>query len=398
MENPPLTQKRIQQLQRTLLAWFAENRRDLPWRREPTPYQVWVSEIMLQQTRVDVVRDYYLRWMKRLPTIEALAHAEESDVLLLWQGLGYYSRARRLLEGARFLVREKGGELPADPEELLSVPGIGPYSAGAIASIAHSRRAPLVDGNVIRVLTRLFGLGGDPAKSPLKQRLWELADTLVPEEEPGEFNQALMELGALVCTPKSPTCLICPWQKECRAHAQGEATRYPEKPAARAATEVTILVLIFQHRGRYALEQLSEDARWWAGLSTFPSLELTRETGGAPSAYWERASMRVSLGALGSAEEFESSLLSLLRVTGAEGARIERSRELPPLKHQVTRFKISLRPWIVELSGERPQWEGHAWVTARELHERALPAPHKKLASALLEEGTSPRSRPRASR
>ncbi len=166
------------------------------------PYRVWISEVMLQQTRVEVVRDYFERWMRALPTLRSLAAADEDQVLGLWQGLGYYSRARRLREGANFVVREMGGVLPAEPERLLQVPGVGPYSAGAIASIAFDREAPLVDGNVVRVVTRVFGLAGDPARAPLKRTFGTFAADFVQGRRPGDFNQALMELGATVCTPR----------------------------------------------------------------------------------------------------------------------------------------------------------------------------------------------------
>ena len=368
----------IRALRRSLGAWFAANRRPLPWRGSPTPYEVWVSEVMLQQTRVDVVEAYYSRWMARLPTIEALASAAEDDVLGLWQGLGYYSRARRLLAGARFVVREKAGLLPSDPLELLEVPGIGPYSAGAIASIAHQKRAPLVDGNVVRVLSRVFGLAGDPAKAPLKTELWRRAEALVPHERPGDFNQALMELGALVCTPKSPSCLVCPWRGRCVAFQAGEATRYPEKPKRRAPTAITGLVLIVRHRGAYALERLPHSARWWAGLDALPSVELGDATRGALSRFWaDRAGASATgLGLRPTRRALERLVLSLVPGGGAS--------VLPPLSHQVTRFKIELRPVLVELVGKRPNWPGHAWVRASDLRGRALPSPHRQLLSALL--------------
>ena len=189
-----------------LLGWYDRERRDLPWRRTRDPYAVWVSEVMLQQTRVATVVDYYTRFMHRFPSLQALAEAAEDDVLKIWQGLGYYRRARALLAGARAVVAKHAGRLPAEPARLRELPGVGPYTAGAIASIAFGVREPVVDGNVTRVLCRLYALAGDPERAPLPQRIRRLASELVPAKRPGDFNQALMELGATLCTPRAPDC------------------------------------------------------------------------------------------------------------------------------------------------------------------------------------------------
>src|SRR5688572_15426162 len=195
-DAPALDAGERDRLVRALTAWFVRSARDLPWRRTRDPYAVWVSEIMLQQTQVAIVIPYYQRWMRRFPTLLALARADEADVLHAWQGLGYYSRARSLLSGARAVVTEHAGAVPEDVAALIALPGIGPYTAGAIASIAHDRPAPMVDGNVTRVLCRLRAWRGDPSRAPLRARIWQLAADLVPERQPGRFNQALMELGA----------------------------------------------------------------------------------------------------------------------------------------------------------------------------------------------------------
>lgn len=380
---------RVVELRRALLGWFAENKRDLPWRRSASPYRVWVSEVMLQQTRVSVVEGYFARFMARFPTLEALAVAREEEVLGLWQGLGYYSRGRRLLEGARYVLREFGGQMPREPEELLKVPGIGPYSAGAIASIAHGVRAPLVDGNVIRVLTRVFGLAGDPQKKELQKKLWTLAGELVPADVPGEFNQALMELGALVCTPRSPTCLTCPWRKQCAAHAEGNPERYPEKLEKERSTEVTVLVLVLEHRAKLAFEALPASARWWAGLSALPSIELGDRTAGALSRGWAEHASTLESFTIDAAPSEPKLLAATKRILGSRGVASGDDTELrvlAPLRHQVTRFKITLLPVHVLLAGERPDLAGHVWVSRRELAEAALPAPHRKLVGALLAE------------
>ncbi|HWZ89432.1 MAG TPA: A/G-specific adenine glycosylase, partial [Polyangiaceae bacterium] len=209
MPRPPVKKKqaaahepRARAIGRDLLAWYTKHKRDLPWRKSLDPYAVWVSEMMLQQTQVATVIPYFERWMKRFPDVAALAGADESDVLHAWQGLGYYSRARNLRRAAAEMVSRHAGRVPEQVADLCALPGIGPYSAGAIASIAYGRAEPLVDGNVVRVLSRLFARRGDPTRAPLKTELWELARSLVralpPSGAPGDFNQALMELGATV--------------------------------------------------------------------------------------------------------------------------------------------------------------------------------------------------------
>ena len=215
---------------RTLVAWYRDEQRDLPWRRTRDPYAIWVSEIMLQQTRVAVVVPYWQRWMARFPTPAALAAAGLDDVLSAWSGLGYYGRARNLHRGAREVVARYGGRLPDTAGELRSLPGIGRYTAGAIASMAFDRREPLVDGNVARVLARLFAVEEDVKSAAGQKRLWQLAGELVPAEAPGDFNQALMELGATVCTPAAPRCQDCPLASGCRARLDGRQRELPRMP------------------------------------------------------------------------------------------------------------------------------------------------------------------------
>ena len=243
------------EIRRDLLSWYRKNRRALPWRESPSPYQVWVSEVMLQQTRVETVRDYYARWMASFPDVESLAQASDDQVLTIWQGLGYYSRARRLLTGAKYIVEELGGKLPKQTDLLQKIPGIGPYSAGAISSIAFGLPSPIVDGNVIRVLARLFALPGDRGRAPLKKKLWVLAAELVPKASAGDFNQALMELGALVCTPTAPACHACPLRTNCQAHNLGEVRRFPELKERSKPTELSMVVAVIRYRGRTAIEK-----------------------------------------------------------------------------------------------------------------------------------------------
>ena len=212
-----------------LLTWYQEHRADLPWRRDPNPYQVWLSEIMLQQTQVQAVIPYYERFIGAFPTIEALAAAPLDDVLKLWEGLGYYSRARNLHRAAKIVVSERGGELPSDVPALLALPGIGPYTAGAIASIAFGRSVPLLDGNVIRVFARLLDLDEDISQSATRDKLWRIADEWLPAGDAGEYNEALMELGQRVCRPQNPHCELCPIRSHCRAWSAGTQSQRPRR-------------------------------------------------------------------------------------------------------------------------------------------------------------------------
>ncbi len=217
---------------------FRKIQRDLPWRRTTDAYAIWVSEIMLQQTRVQTVIPYYERWLASFPTVNALADAELDDVLAHWAGLGYYSRARNLHKGAADVVARYDGRVPDTVKELRTIAGIGRYTAGAIASIAHGTRAPLVDGNVARVFARVFEIEDDIKSTAAAKRLWQLADELVPAEAPGDFNQGLMELGATICTPTKPSCLLCPLRSDCKAYASGRQHDLPVMPKRKRKHEL----------------------------------------------------------------------------------------------------------------------------------------------------------------
>ncbi|MGD0058919.1 MAG: A/G-specific adenine glycosylase [Verrucomicrobiia bacterium] len=209
--------------------WYRRHHRKLPWRSTRDPYRIWVSEIMLQQTRVETVRPYYARWLQAFPTIQSLARASDDRVLKLWEGLGYYSRARNLHRAAQAVVRERDGQLPHTVDGLCALPGIGRYTAGAIASIAFGERVPLVDGNVARVFARIFAIPASVKSPRTLQSLWTLAEDLLPDTDPGDFNQALMELGALVCTPAAPHCDTCPMRRVCAARARGLVEQLPNR-------------------------------------------------------------------------------------------------------------------------------------------------------------------------
>ncbi len=351
-----LSAEEIRVFNAPLLNWYKKNKRNLPWRGVPSAYAVWVSEVMLQQTRVEVVRDYFSRWLQKLPTLQSLAESSEDDVLHLWQGLGYYSRARRLRQGAKYVVEHFGGELPQDPTELLKVPGIGPYTAGAVSSIAFNQRAAVVDGNVIRVLTRYFALGGDPTSSLLAKKLWALAGELVPARSPGDFNQALMELGATVCTPRSPLCHSCPVRQNCKGLSQGTPTKYPELKQRAKPTERTFVVLLLRKQGKYAVVRLPADATWWAGLDGFPFEECD-------------------------ADDVEKVAHRLARQVYP--VEVRRIATLSPIRHTVTRYKLTFIPVVCEASGVHRSDSEVRWRTRKQFSELALPSVFGKVVRAL---------------
>ena len=272
-------------LQRDLLRWYARSKRDLPWRKTRDPYRIWISEAMLQQTRVETVLPYYRRFLARFPDVRALAAAEEEQVLAAWSGLGYYRRARSLRASARAVVERHGGSFPGEREALLELPGVGPYTAGAIASIAFGRREALVDGNVARVLSRLFALRGDPASAAGRGKLWSLARELVPARNPGDWNQALMELGALVCLPDEPACGRCPVADDCAALREGRAGSLPKRRRREPAIPIETVVLAARRGGRWLLER-RDGAGLMAGMWQMPTVEVS--AGRAPRLFAAR--------------------------------------------------------------------------------------------------------------
>ena len=255
-----------------LCGWYRAGHRDLPWRRSPTPYHVWVSEIMLQQTRVQAVLPYYERFMAALPTVQALAEAPEEQLMKLWEGLGYYSRARNLQKAARLVCTQYGGEMPRTREELLMLPGIGPYTAGAVASIAGGQVCPAVDGNVLRVMSRLFAREWDIKAPQTRRQAEQEIAAAMPHDRPGDCNQALMELGAMVCLPNgAPLCQSCPVRMLCAANARGLQQTLPRKtPKKPRPVEHRVVYLIWRD-GRIALRK-RPSAGLLAGLWEFPNL------------------------------------------------------------------------------------------------------------------------------
>jgi A/G-specific adenine glycosylase len=239
-----LTGRALASFRKQLLAWFQQFQRDLPWRRTKDPYGIWISEIMLQQTRVAAVIPYYERFLARFPDVRALAEAPQEEVLRLWSGLGYYSRARNLQKAAQQIVAQHGGEFPREEGAVLALPGIGPYTGAAILSIAFGTKRAVLDGNVARVLARLGAIRGDLRESQRWQSLQKTAGELLDPKSPGDWNQAMMELGAMVCTPRVPQCLLCPVAKFCRARQSGDPESFPEKRKKREAVQIALAAAV----------------------------------------------------------------------------------------------------------------------------------------------------------
>lgn len=268
--------REIKKLVIPLLTWYNESKRPLPWREpgpggRPEPYHVWVSEIMLQQTRVAAVLGYYARFLERFPTLQDLAGADEDSLMKCWQGLGYYSRARNLQRAARVIVSDHGGVFPSDYDSIRALPGIGDYTAGAVASIAFGLPRAAVDGNVLRVVTRLTADGRDISSPAMKRDLADALEEVMPLKAPGAFNQALMELGATVCVPNgAPLCESCPAKAFCRAHKQGKELQFPVKPSKKPRRAEDRAVYLLFHQGQVALRKRPSKGLL-AGLWEFPN-------------------------------------------------------------------------------------------------------------------------------
>jgi len=372
-------------LRAAMLGFFAESRRDLPWRGDVDPYRVLVSEFMLQQTRVDTVVPYFLKWMERFPTLHSLAEADGEEVLRLWQGLGYYSRARRLQEVVREVEARYGGAIPSDPRLLEAMTGIGPYTAGAVASIAFGVPVGAVDGNVRRVLSRLLD---EPR--PSARRLEQVASALVDPDQPGEFNQAMMELGSLVCTPRVPKCESCPVRPICRARAAGTWLERPMSasrgPIRKRIEVVAVLVgwgadcIPGARRGRVA-EDLSRSGRWrallrkrppqglLAGMWEFPGLEVADGTDPG-------ARIRELAGAL-----LDEAGLSSVKEAGCldgRGAPVA----LPPFEHLFSHLRVRYLPYVFRVAvprGLSTPTGTYRWASARDAVDVPLPAAQRTL-------------------
>ncbi|MEJ2599170.1 MAG: A/G-specific adenine glycosylase [Anaerolineales bacterium] len=345
-----------------LLSWYELNKRDLPWRRNTTPYTVWVSEIMLQQTRVETVIPYFQGWMERFPSVKALAQANLQEVLSAWEGLGYYSRARNIHKAAQIIVEQYGGHLPDDPQALRSLPGIGRYTAGAIASIAFGADTPALDGNIRRVLARLFNVS-EPARSPAgEKRLWELAAEHLPAGRAGDFNQALMDLGATLCTPRAPDCERCPLSEDCAAHELGLQAQRPVLARKPAIPHHTVTAAVIQRDGHVLIAQ--------------------RPTGGLLGGLWEFPGGKLQPG-----EDLAACLQREIREE--LGAEILVGTPFGEYRHAYTHFKVTLHAFLCRLcDGEPPkavQVQDLRWVTPKELADYPMGKIDRRIAQRLKE-------------
>jgi len=358
---PDLDSRWKQRLRRRLLSWYAKHARDLPWRRNSDPYRIWISEVMLQQTQVESVIPYFRRFLQAFPTVRKLAAAQEQEVLRLWEGLGYYRRARGLHAAAKQIVSDHGGRFPSDLASLQELPGIGRYTAGAIASIAFDQRAPILEANTIRLLSRLIGFRGDPTRSAGQRLLWETAEVILPRKDVSAFNQALMELGSLVCTPAAPRCDECPVRVLCAANASGLQAEIPRAARKLKLTDLYEAAVVVQKKGQILLRQCAPGERW-AGLWDFPRFELESE--GPPAVRDELVE----------------------KVNAQTGVSIEPGDTFQTIKHGVTRYRITLRcyqaHWTsgsVRSTAARPV----RWVKQRELADYPLSTSGRKLAGLI---------------
>jgi A/G-specific adenine glycosylase len=337
--------------QRALLRWYDQHRRDLPWRvTAPDPYHVLLSETMLQQTQVATVVPYFLRFIKRYPTLADLAGAELQDVLRLWQGLGYYSRARNLHACAARVVAEHGGRVPRDVEQLLSLPGVGRYTAGAIASIAFNARAPILDGNVTRVLCRLDRIESNPRDRQTQLKLWQRAEEILPSRRIGDFNSALMELGATVCVPRNPQCLVCPVRSHCEAFAAGLQDRIPLPKKTKSTPLYRRYVLCLRHGQQFLIEQRPPKGRW-AGLWQFKTLESA------------------------------SRPFSAAQLAQRLGLVVSKPQQLGRIRHALTHRRYEFDAYTADLAA--PPAAGQVWVTLDELDAYPLSKPQLSIAALL---------------
>jgi A/G-specific adenine glycosylase len=339
-----------------LLRWAARHLRDLPWRSEPRdPYRVWISETMLQQTQVVTVIPYFQRFTERFPTAQALAEAPLDDVLKLWEGLGYYARARNLHRAAQQVVAEFDGRLPDTVEALSKLPGIGAYTAGAIASIAFGRDAPVVDGNVKRVLCRVYALRGDARQPRIQQKLWALAAMNLPTGKAGRWNEAMMELGATVCLPRSPRCDECPLAQVCRARALGIQEKLPAHAARQRTPHYDVTAAVIRQKGRILIAQ--------------------RPTGGMLGGLWEFPGGKVERG-----ESLEECLRREIREE--LGIEVEVGRPVTQVKHAYTHFRITLHAF--ECSCQSKPVKGvWRWVRLSDLVNFAMPVTDRKILAAI---------------
>lgn len=342
-------------LQRRMLAWFGEHARDLPWRRTRDLYAIWISEIMLQQTQVITVIGYFERFLARFPTVSDLAAADEHEVLRLWEGLGYYRRARQLHAAAKHIVEHHAGEFPETFDEVFALPGIGRYTAGAILSIGRDEPLPILEANTIRVLSRFLAYRGDVYAKGGQDTLWQFAEEILPTEQIGLFNQSLMELGASLCTPRDPSCLLCPVANLCPTNKAGLQAQIPAPKQKTKYEEVTEAAVVVHNRKGEVLVRRCQPGERWAGLWDFPRTVFT-EVQQLPAAVQQLTNIRCQLG-----------------------------ESLATLKHGVTRFRITLLVYSAkhtagQIANEPDQIR---WLPSDELDSLPLSVTGRKIANLL---------------
>jgi len=323
-------------LRSAVVRWFRREKRSLPWRDDPSGYRVWVAEIMAQQTRLETVTPYFERFLERFPSVDSLAESPQDMVLALWSGLGYYTRARNLHRAAQVIVERHGGRIPRDPKVLRTLPGIGPYTAGAIASIAYGIPAPILDGNVIRVLTRLFDIDRDVRRADARKMLWELAASLVPERNPRTFNEGLMELGALVCTPRAPDCPRCPVKRHCAALQRGTVLDRPVKGRGTPPVDVRLYAAVIRRVDGAVLLVQNEYAGLFGGLWQVP----LHPAGGARSASGGKAALKRA-------------------VKQATGLTVSVHRRIGRVTHTLSHRNLKVEVYPCEARAERPLLSGY---------------------------------------
>ena len=342
-----------------LLPWFAQNKRPMPWRSNRTPYRVWISELMLQQTRVDQVIPYFNRFMKRFPSLKSLAAASQEEVLKQWEGLGYYSRARNLHKAARIIVADHKGRFPKTAAEILALPGVGSYTAAAIGSLAFNLDLAVLDGNVIRVLSRLFAYTQDTRSSAAKKELQQLADTLLVKGDAGNFNEAMMELGATICLPRNPRCGDCPISSVCLGHESGRPTDYPVKAPKKKVPHIIVGAAVVTNRKGEVLIAQRRNEDMLGGLWEFPG---------------------------GKQETGETIQQCIVRELKEElGINIEMGDFLVTVKHAYSHFTMDLHTHFAKIKSGRPrpiECQDYRWVKISALRE----FPYSKADLKIIEE------------
>lgn len=361
------TEQHKKAFRQDLLDWYADEKRAMPWRKTSDPYRIWVAEVMLQQTRVDQAEPYYQRFLEAFPTVEALAEAEQDEVLRRWEGLGYYARARHLHEAAQQVVEAHGGRVPETYDEIRELPGVGPYTAAAVLSIAYGKPHAVLDGNVARVLARVFTLEEDVTKGRTRRRLRALAGELLDPERPGAFNQALMELGATVCTPTLPGCPRCPIRTVCGAYAASTQADYPVKKKKAPVPHHNIAVgLIFNEAGEVLIQRRPEDGLL-GGLWEFPG---------------------------GKREDDEALEETCRRELREElGIEVEIDGLFHRLDHAYSHFKITLHAFRCQIQDGTPRAKENQpmrWVALDALDDYAFPRANRRLIEKLEERQRQP--------